>query len=334
MKFHGDTRAFFDHAKVFVAGGSGFIGSHVVEQLIELGAKVTVLSRSPQPRFLEAVMGQIQLVNGDLTTTAQLSELLQGHDVCLNLAATVAGIERNSKEPATIFQQNLGPFMNLMSAVRLAGIRRVLVTSSACVYPRECSIPTPEEEGFLDQPDPSNRGYGWAKRMEEFLGEAYAQEFGLEVAIARPYNAYGPRDNFEPKSSHVIPALIRKAATSVDGSFEVWGNGDHSRSFLYVEDFARGLLEVTARHAVAKALNLGNNEEVKVRDLALQIATLVGARQNRTLTPRFVSDGLTGQPRRRCDTQKAESLLGFSPQVRLENGLERTVDWFFQEHAS
>jgi GDP-L-fucose synthase len=219
-------------------------------------------------------------------------------------------------------------FLNVIRAAQQFKVERFLVTSSACVYPRFCSIPTPEEEGFAGEPEPTNSGYGWAKRMQEYLSAQYAREFGLSVSIARPYNAYGPRDNFDSATSHVIPALIRKAFESADGNFDVWGDGSHSRSFLYVDDFARGLLEVAAHYPKADPINLGADEEVSIRDLANTIADFVSEVRGTQVEPRFRSGGLTGQPRRRCDTNKAERLLGFRTKVSLSDGLKRTVEWF------
>ena len=326
--FHPDTQAFFRDRIVAVTGGGGFIGSHVVEQLLCLRAHPIVLSPKGEARFLQHVLTRIELRKCDLESYESTCRALEGSSVVLNLAARVGGLEYNSKHPASIFQSNMQIFLNVIKAAQQFKVDRFLVTSSACVYPRFCSIPTPEEEGVVGEPEPTNSGYGWAKRMQEYLGAQYAREFRLSISIARPYNAYGPRDNFDPASSHVTPALIRKAFESADGVFDVWGDGSHSRSFLYVDDFARGLLEVAARYPQADAVNLGANEEVSIRDLANCIATLVSKIRGIPIQPRFQVDGLTGQPRRSCDTSKAERLLGFRAKVSLSDGLKRTVEWF------
>jgi len=171
--------------------------------------------------------------------------------------------------------------------------------------------------------------------MEEFLGRAAVQEYGLPVAIARPYNCYGPRDDFEPETSHVIPALIRKALEAEEGIFPVWGDGSHSRSFLYVDDFARGLVEVTARHPEADPINLGAASEVTIRETAELVARHVSAASGRTVRPRFDPQGITGQPRRCCDTSKARAVLGYEARVSLDDGLRRTIDWYVthEDHA-
>jgi len=219
-------------------------------------------------------------------------------------------------------------FLNVIKAAERQKVDRFLVTSSACIYPRFCSIPTPEDEGFVGEPEPTNSGYGWAKRMQEYLGAQYAREFGLSVSIARPYNAYGPRDNFGPASSHVIPALIRKAFESADGFLNVWGDGSHSRSFLYVDDFARGLLEVAARILWQMLLTLV--QEKKRLCGSLPFRSQISSRKSEgvPIRPRFEPAGMTGQPRRCCDTSKANRVLGFRAQIGLLEGLKRTVEWF------
>jgi GDP-L-fucose synthase len=313
---------------VAITGGTGFIGSHVVEQLLSLGAQPIVLSRRRDGIFLRNNLDRTELRQCDLESYKSTREALQGASVVLNLAAKVAGLEYNSTHPASIFHENMQIFLNVLKAVQELKVDRFLVTSSACVYPRFCSIPTPEEQGFVGEPEPTNSGYGWAKRMQEYLGAQYALEFGLSVAIARPYNAYGPRDNFDPASSHVIPALVRKAFETENGFLEVWGDGSHSRSFLYVDDFARGLLEVTARYPAADPVNLGAEEETTIRELANLIADLVSKVRHTSIQPCFKPAALTGQPRRCCATTKANNVLGFRAQTNLMEGLKRTVEWF------
>src|SRR6266704_5986668 len=238
--------------------------------------KLVVPTRRPGvPPFLRRCAGGVRLVPGDLRDAGVADAACHGADVVILLAAVVGGIAYNDAHHASIFRDNISVFLATMEAARRASVGRLLVVSSACVYPRDCAIPTPESEGFAGRPEPTNEGYGWSKRMEEFLAAAYAREFGLSVAVARPYNAYGPRDNFDPASSHVIPALVRKAFESTDGFLNVWGDGSHSRSFLYVDDFARGLLEVAARYPMADPLNLGADEETTIAELATRIADLV-----------------------------------------------------------
>lgn len=330
--FHLETQNFFKGQKVCVPGGSGFIGSHLVEQLVHLGAHPVVPSRQKKPKFLQNVAEKIELRQCDLEDPSQAGRAVEGCDTVLNLAAKVAGIEFNKNHPASIFQDNLQVFFNLIHASQKQNVSRFLVTSSACVYPRHCSIPTPEAEGMQDEPESTNSGYGWSKRMEEYLGQKYAEEFGMSVAIARPYNSYGPRDNFDPKSSHVLPALIKKALETSDNYFEVWGDGSHSRSFLYVDDFARGLLETAARYPEADPINIGAHEEVTIKQSALWIAEIVGELREKSLEPRFNPQGITGQPRRMCDTTKAKEKIGFEARVSFRDGLKRTIEWYLDEN--
>lgn len=333
--FHPETQAFFAGRRVLVLGGSGFIGSHVVEQLLDLGSHPIVLSRSSSPEFLAHLSGEIELIEGSLYNEDCTLAAMRRASVVLNLAATVAGIKWNAAHPASMFMDNMALFFSALRGAAKARVDRFLITSSACVYPRFCSIPTPEEEGFQEQPEPTNAGYGWAKRMEEFLGTAAVQEYGLSVAIARPYNAYGPRDDFDPETSHVLAALIKKAVEASGGTFPVWGDGSHSRSFLYVGDFARGLLEVAARFPVAEPVNIGSDEETTIRAAAEMIAHHVSAVMKKTVRPVFDPSEITGQPRRCCDTRKMRAVLGYEPKVTLNEGLLQTILWYVDhEHCS
>lgn len=331
--FHPETQKFFQGRAVAITGGSGFIGSHLVEQLVSLGAHCIVLSHSGRMEFLGNVVSEIEMRRCNLESLEQTREAVKGASAVLNLAASVAGLKYNKEHPATIFDANMRMFLNIIRASQEAGVERFLVTSSACVYPRFCTLPTPEGEGFTGEPEPTNSGYGWAKRMQEYLGGQYAAEFGLPVAIGRPYNAYGPRDNFDPETSHVIPALIRKAVETHEQHFDVWGDGSHSRSFLYVDDFSRGLLETAARFASADAVNLGADEEVTIGDVARQIAADVSDLTGKSIEPRFLPTGLTGQPRRHCDVSKARRELGFEARVPFRQGLRNTIEWYLQQCA-
>ncbi len=313
-----------------VTGGTGFIGSFVVEALVGAGAHVTVPTRNlaTAHRHLRRSGNQVRFIECDLFSEKAAYEAISGHEILLNLAASVGGIEHNIAHPASMFRDNLMPFMNCMEAARKSGIERVLVTSSACVYPRFCKIPTPESEGFLDRPDPSNEGYGLSKRMQEYLGETYAKEFGMKVAIARPYNSYGPGDNFNPATSHVIPSLIRRIWKLKERPVSVWGSGKQTRSFLYVEDFARGLLEVAEKYAVNDVLNIGSDEETSIADLVGMLQEIYQELHGTKFEIFFDTSKPAGQPRRLCDTTKAFEKIGFRPQWQLKEGLRATVKWY------
>ncbi len=323
---------YWDHKKVLVTGGGGFIGSHVVELLLKAGksVRVTVAGRSTAAKKgnLKAVWKDIRFVKAELSDPKAALRLCKGQDVVMNLAASVGGVGYNSVHPGSLFRDNMTVGINVLEAARLAGVGRFLVVSSACVYPRDCAIPTPETEGLRGEPEITNAGYGWAKRMAEYLGRAYAEEFGMEIAIARPYNAYGPRDHFDPERSHVIAALVKRVCDG-ENPVKVWGDGSVTRSFLYVDDFARGLLEVAEKYPKADPLNIGADDEISVRELAEMIVRLSGSRE------KLVFDLLkpSGQPRRHCDTAKAREKIGFQARVALPEGLAKTIEWYRAHEA-
>jgi GDP-L-fucose synthase len=319
---------FWGGKKVLVTGGNGFIGSYVVEFLVAAGARVSVTASSAQSNlsYVNAVRDDIRIFFGDLRDLSHCEAITPGQDIVMNLAARVGGISYNIAHPGSIFRDNLLIFTNVLEASREAGVERFLVTSSACVYPRFCSIPTPESEGYEGRPEPTNEGYGLAKRMEEFLGDAYHREFGMRIAIARPYNAYGPRDNFDAESSHVIPGLICRIYAG-ENPLIVWGDATHSRSFLYVKDFARGLMEVTEKYAESDAVNLGADEEVTIGELARMLVELSGKKIEIVFDPSRPG----GQPRRKCDTRKAREKVGFEARVPFREGLAETLRWYERE---
>jgi len=317
---------FWSGRRVLVTGAAGFVGSHVAEALVAEGALVRASVRRLPAPFLDAPADLVERAPGDLEDPAACARVVEGQDVVMHVAGHVGGIGYNRKHHATLFLRNLRPLMNLLEASRDAGVERFLVTSSACIYRRDCPIPTPEEDGTVGSPEPTNAGYGWSKRMQEYLGAEFSREFGLPVAIARPFNAYGPRDDFDPATSHVVPALIRKVLEG-EGPITVWGSGRQSRAFLYVEDLARGLLRVTERYARADPVNLGPEEEVTIGDLVRLLVRIAGVDRE----VRFDAGRPEGQPRRACDTSKMKRVLDWTPEIGLQEGLRRTVAWY-REH--
>lgn len=324
---------FWDGKKVLITGGAGFIGSHLAEELLRRGRNVRItvadnLSKNRR-KNIAAIRKDIRVVKTELDSFEEARKICRGQDIVLNLAARVGGVGYNSKHHGTMFRENMLISCHMLEAARLAEVERFLAVSSACVYPRFCTIPTPETEGFRDSPEQTNEGYGWAKRMAEFMADAYHKQFGMTIAIARPYNAYGPRDNFDLEKSHVISALIRRIVDGKENPVTVWGDGTQTRAFLFVEDFARGLLEVCEKYAVSDPLNLGADEEVTVRALAEMISKISGSKAKLQFDP----SKPTGQPRRNCDTAKAQAKIGFTARVGLEEGLTRTIQWY-REHYS
>ena len=316
---------FWENKNVLVTGGAGFIGSHAVEKLIEEGAKVTVLDNLQNGKLenLKNVSRKFQFINGDCTDFKIAKKVCADQEVVMNLAARVGGIEYNRTHQATMMRDNLLIGTVMLEAARFAKIERFLVVSSACVYPRDCKVPTPESEGFLDEPEPTNGGYGWAKRMNEKLGMYYAEEFGMEVGIVRPYNCYGPRDHFDPETSHVIPALIKRVFDG-ENPIKVWGSGGQTRAFLYVEDLAEGMIKAIEKYPMPDAINLGTDEEITIEDLTKKILKISGI----DAEIYFDKSKPDGSPRRNSDNTKAMEKFGFYPKITLDGGLRKTIEWY------
>lgn len=317
--------SFWKNKNVLVTGGAGFIGSHVVEQLVGQGARVTVFDnlKFGSMEHLSGVAGDITFIEGDCTDLKDAQEACSSQEIVMNLAARVGGIEYNRTHQATMMHDNLKIAAVMMDAAQKAHVQRFLVVSSACVYPHDAIVPTPESEGFRDEPEETNGGYGWAKRMAEKLGMYFAQEWGMEVSIVRPYNAYGPRDHFDPNTSHVIPALIKRVLSG-ENPVTVWGSGRQTRAFLYVDDLARGMILATEKYSRATPVNLGTDEEVTIQYLIETIVNITG-RKCRIV---FDTTKPDGSPRRSSDNTLARDVLGFVAGTRLEEGLKNAISWF------
>ncbi|MFH1392002.1 MAG: SDR family NAD(P)-dependent oxidoreductase [Candidatus Diapherotrites archaeon] len=318
--------SFYKNKNVLVTGGAGFVGSHVVDELIKLGANTTITVRDSKSKKIKQNIEnpeKIKIIKADLSNEKDCKKAVKNMDIVLNLASNVAGIEYNIKHPGSILTENIIMNTNILEASRIEGIERFLVVSSACVYPRKVTIPTPESEGFKDSPEPTNYGYGWAKRLAEIQAKAYYEEFGMKIAIARPYNAYGPRDKYDDSISHVIAALIKKAFAKGD-KMVVWGSGKQTRSFIYVKDLAKGLLEVCEKYPVADPLNLGSDQEISIKELAEMILKISGSKKKLVLDSSYPD----GQPRRASDNSKAKKILGFEAKEPFESGLKHAIDWY------
>jgi len=319
------NKSFWKNKKVLVTGGTGFIGSHVVEKLVERGAKVTVMDNLQNGKIknISYLKDRVKFLQGDCVNYKDAYGACKGQEIVMNLAARVGGIEYNRIHQATMLKDNLNVALTMIEAAREAGVERFLVVSSACVYSPTCSIPTPETEGFTGNPEPTNGGYGWAKRMAEKLGTYYAEEFGMKVAIVRPYNCYGPRDHFDPKSSHVIAGLIKKVFDG-ENPVTVWGTGNQTRAFLYVEDLAEGMIMAIEKYPYADPINLGTDEEVSIKELITKIIKISGVDTG----IKFDTTKPDGSPRRNCDNKKSIAKIGFKPRVNLDEGIKRTIDWY------
>ncbi len=315
---------FWNGKRVLVTGGDGFIGSHLVDHLLVHGAIVTITTYTQKGKAnIAHLNGKIHVVTGDLRYPDICEIAARGQEAIFHLASNVSGVEYNKEHPASMLRDNLLMSTNMLEAARKADVERFLMVSSACVYPRFTTIPTPEIDGFVDMPEETNFGYGWSKRIGELLARTYHQEYGMNIGVVRPYNTYGSRDHFTDEKAHVIPSLIRRIADG-ESPLVVWGDGTQSRSFLYVDDNVRGMIMALEQYPMPDPINLGMEEEITIRDLAQMIITAFGF--TRTMT--YDTTKTSAQPRRCCDVRKAKEKLGFTAQVPLAEGIRRTVAWY------
>ncbi len=306
--------------RIVVTGGAGFLGSHVVEELHRRRAAEVVVPRRK---------------DYDLVEREAAHRLLKEArpDLVLHLAARVGGIGANRENPGSFFYDNLMMGVQLMEECRLQGVPKLVTVGTICSYPKLTPVPFREEELWSGYPEETNAPYGLAKKMLLVQGQAYRQQYGMDVVHLLPVNLYGPRDNFDPGSSHVIPALIKKCQDALDrreDTIEVWGTGRASREFLYVDDAARGIALAAESYSGAEPVNLGAGFEITIRDLAELIARLTGFAGRILWNPNQPD----GQPRRCLDTARAERLFGFRATTGFEAGLRRTIEWYRQERSS
>ena len=306
--------------RVVVTGGAGFLGTFVVDKLRERGCKQIHVPRSAEFDLRE----RDQII--------RLYEQVQPH-IVIHLAAVVGGIGANQANPGRFFYDNAIMGIQLMEYARLAGVEKFVATGTICAYPKFCPVPFREDELWNGYPEETNAPYGLAKKMMLVQAQSYREQFGFNAIYLLPVNLYGPRDNFDLQTSHVIPALIRKfAEANESGSEEVvlWGDGSPTREFLYVEDAAEGVLLATERYDGPLPVNLGPGEETTIKDLAEMIASEVN------YPGRFVWDTSkpNGQPRRCLDVSRAKELFGFEAVHRLRDGIPKTVAWFMANRDS
>jgi GDP-L-fucose synthase len=309
-----DSRAFWRHKRVVVTGGSGFLGSYVVEALAARGADGVFVPRS-QAHDLRDVMH-----------IRRLLEEARPH-IVIHLAARVGGIGANREHPAEFFYDNLMMGVPLLHESWVAGVEKFLALGTICCYPKHTPIPFHEESVWDGYPEETNAPYGLAKKMLLVQSQAYRQQYGFNSVFLMPVNLYGPRDNFDPSSSHVIPALIRKcleAQEHGDDEIVVWGDGTPTREFLYVEDAAEGILLAAERYDDSEPVNLGSSSEISIRELVELIAHLTGF-EGRITWDRTKPNG---QPRRCLDTSRARSRFGFETRTNFAVGLDRTIQWY------
>jgi GDP-L-fucose synthase len=307
-----------NRSKIVVTGGAGFLGSYVVRELRTCGADVFV------PRKIDY----------DLVRREASRRLLSDArpDIVVHLAARVGGIGANRQNPGSFFFENLMMGAQLIEECRIAGVSKVVTIGTICSYPKLTRVPFREETIWDGYPEETNAPYGLAKKMLLVQGQAYRQQYGMNVIHLLPVNLYGPGDNLDPATSHVIPALMTKVQDAIEARrthVDAWGTGEASREFLYVEDAARGIRLATEAYDGAEPVNLGAGFEISIFDLTHLIARLMGFPGEIRWDPSKPD----GQPRRCLDTSRAERLFGFRAQVALEDGLRTTVAWYRQQRA-
>ena len=299
--------------KVAVTGGHGFLGRHVVAALQRRGAVVSVPRKSQYDLTREA---DVERMYSDLEP-----------DIVIHLAAVVGGIGANRDSPGLFFFENVMLGALTLEHARRRGVEKFVGVGTICAYPKLAPVPFMERDLWNGYPEETNAPYGIAKKMLLVQGQAYRQQYGFNAIHLLPVNLYGPHDNFDPRSSHVIPALIRKcmeAAESGAAEVVIWGSGTATREFLFVEDCAEGIALATERYDGDEPVNIGAGFEISIRDLAELIAELTGFK-GRLSFDRTKPDG---QPRRMLDVSRAESRFGFTATTDFRDGLRRTIDWY------
>lgn len=305
--------------RVVVTGGAGFLGRKVCALLEARGCREIMVPRR---------------VEYDLTTEPAVEKLYAEYkpDIVLHLAAEVGGIGANMDNPGRYFYANMAMAMHLIEHARRAGTKKFVQVGTICAYPKFCPVPFNEEDLWDGYPEETNAPYGIAKKAAMVMLDAYRRQYGLDGVYVLPVNLYGPHDNFDLHTSHVIPALIRKcvaARDAGDASMVCWGTGAASREFLYVDDAAEGIVLATERLDEPLPVNLGTGMEITIKDLIELIAKLTGFKG----IIEWDASKPDGQPRRCLDTERAKSMIGFEAQVGFEEGLRRTINWW-EQHGS
>ncbi len=304
--------------RILVTGGAGFLGRQVIDQLVKAGANP---ARITVPRARDY----------DLRTMTACQQVVQNQDIIIHLAAHVGGIGLNREKPGELFYDNLMMGVQLIHSAYLAGIEKFVCVGTICAYPKFTPVPFKEEDLWNGYPEETNAPYGIAKKALLVQLQAYRQQYGFNGIFLLPVNLYGPEDNFNPNSSHVIPALVRKvheAQVKGDRQIYVWGDGSPSREFLYSTDAARGIVLATQHYNEPDPVNLGTGYEIKIRDLVELICELMGFQGEIV----WETDKPNGQPRRCLDTEKAKQAFGFTAEVDFKQGLKNTIDWY-RQHA-
>ena len=308
---------FWRGRRVAVTGGAGFLGRFVVAKLHQRGAAEVFVPRSRAYNLTDGEAARRLLADAR-------------PDLIIHLAARIGGIGANREHPADFFYDNLMMGVQLIHESYKAGIEKVVALGTVCAYPKYTPVPFHEDDLWSGYPEDTNAPYGLAKKMLLVQSQAYRQQYGFNSVFLLPTNLYGPGDNFDPASSHVIPALIRKcieARESGRAQLEAWGDGSATREFLYVEDAAEGVLLAAERYNESEPVNLGSSLEISIKDLTETIARATGF----TGAIAWDTSKPNGQPRRKLDVSRANELFGFKSHITFEEGLQRTIAWYEQE---
>jgi len=310
------TKLDLSKKRILVTGGSGFLGRQVVDQLQQAGAdqqKITI----PRSR------------DYDLRSLEGCQRVVEEQDVVIHLAAHVGGIGLNREKPAELFYDNLMMGTQLIHTAYQAGIEKFVCVGTICAYPKFTPVPFKEDALWDGYPEETNAPYGIAKKALLVQLQAYRQQYGFNGIYLLPVNLYGPEDNFDPSSSHVVPALIRKvyqAQQKGEKKLSVWGDGSPTREFFYSTDAARGIVMATQDYNEPEPVNLGTGSEISIRDLVQLICQLMSFEGEIV----WETDKPNGQPRRRLDTQRAKEAFGFTAQMDFKQGLQNTIEWYRQ----
>jgi GDP-L-fucose synthase len=308
------NKEFWKEKTVLVTGGHGFLGTHLVNELINLSPKDILVPKSSE---------------NDLREYEECLKVSKNVDIVIHLAANVGGIGYNRDNPANLFDDNILMSVNMMRAARVNGVKKYLALGTICAYPKFTLVPFKEKDLWMGYPEETNAPYGLAKKMQLVQAQAYRQQYGFNAIFLLPVNLYGPGDNFDPKSSHVIPALIKKFVEAKENNQKevvVWGTGKPTREFLYVKDAAKGIILAVEKYNKSEPVNLGAGFEISIKDLAELIKELTDFKGN-IVWDKTKPDG---QPRRKLDVTKAEEEFGFTANTQFEVGLRETINWYLE----
>jgi len=314
----------YSDKNILVTGGTGMIGSHLVELLLEKNANVRIVAHEREiPPELEDK--GLDVVSGDLTEKKFVEESVKGMDYVFHLAAYTGGLGRTSTHPASTLTPNLIMDGNILECAKNEGIKRFLYASCTCVYPNDEKT-LEEEDAWKGNPPEVHASYSWSKRMGERQAIAYHKEYGMNIAIVRPSNSYGPRDSDDLETAHALGSLIMKAINKMD-PFVIWGDGNPIREYIYARDAAKGMLLAMENYCVGDPINLASGEFVSISELARKILKIT----NMSPKIKFDKEKPSGQKRRVLSNKKAEEKIGFVTETSLDTGIEETIKWYKQK---